>query len=189
MADDITEVDFYDMDTTTRHGVFVAITAMSRIYADYNDPTMTAEARGGLYPMVLMTFRWDGRIGFVGGFVDKGRSLREQIHVEMAEEANFLVDPDVLVPLIAHRTPRITVHLFHHHLGELSRDELATILAKATAAEHAISEGVMVWAHLAEYGPTRGWPNLRGSNMLATAVAEELDVVRSKLASMNITSI
>lgn len=162
-------------------GVFVAITAWSPLYADYNDPKMTAEYRASLFPVVLMNIRWDGRIGFPGGFRDAGMGVPDTAAKEALEEINMVVASSELAHVVTHQTAAIRVHLFRRDLGVMTREQLARILASAAEAEHCVAEGTAAWVHLADYGRGKGFHALRAGGMLATAVGEELDAVRAEM--------
>lgn len=170
------EVPFGAKIEGKRDGVFIAFTAWERIYENYDDPTMTPEYRASLFPLVLMMHRWDGAIGFVGGFVDKGRSIEEQAKIEADEEIG--VDPDriALHPLIAHEADRMVVNLYSM---DVSVSYVYDWIEAAALADHSVAEGNAFWAHLADYGRGAGWERLRNSNNLSTAVGEELDAVRA----------
>lgn len=164
-----------------REGAFVAVTAWSPVYADYDSATLTRSQRTSLHPLVMMVHRWDGQIGFVGGLVEGGRLPAEQAVVEAREEVGLTIDARQLVPLVAHEAARIVVRLYHLHLGVLPVATLRACLRDAADAEHSIAEGNAFWAHLGEYPEGRGWPALRRSSSLANSVGEELDAVRAAL--------
>lgn len=181
----IREVPFGTVVEGKRAGAFLALTAWARVYENYDDPSMTPEYRASLFPMVLMMHRWDGMVGFVGGFLDAGRTLAEQVEHEANEEVGTAVVAEELVPLIAHEAERIVVHLYLDKFttadGEtvVSAEDIRDVLRFASEAEHANAEGNVFWAHLADYGNGKGWERLRNSNNLALAVGEELDAVRA----------
>ena len=95
------EVPFGTKVEGKREGVFIAFTAWSRIYENYDDPTMTAEYRASLFPLVLMMHRWDGAIGFVGGFVDNCRTIEEQAKIEAEEKSEPKVTEDMVSEEVA----------------------------------------------------------------------------------------
>lgn len=78
-----------------KQAVFVAVTAWCKIYEDYTD-LPNPEHRFQYFPIVLMSnARWDGRVGFVGGFVEPGRSKVEQVVAEAEEEAGITRSQDI----------------------------------------------------------------------------------------------
>lgn len=183
MSDAVQEVPFGTIVEGKRVGAFVAVTAWAPIYADYDDPTMTAEYRASLFPMVLMIHRWDGAIGFVGGFLDEGNTIEEQARKEGVEEIGVTFDAR-LVPLVSHETKWMTVHLYHYDLcrdlgGITPTAAMRIVAGSAARAQHSVAEGNAFWAHLADYGRGKGWRRLRDSNVLSDAVGEELDAVRA----------
>lgn len=169
------EVPFGTKVEGKRDGAFIVFTMWARIYENYDDPTMTEEYRNSLFPLVLMMLRWDGAVGFVGGFVESGRSIVEQALCEADEEVGVNTDEAPLRPLVAHETDRMVVNLFQ---SDADGDPCEWI-EMAAMADHSVAEGNAFWAHLADYGNGAGWERLRSSNSLSTAVGEELDAVRA----------
>lgn len=176
----ITEIPYGTTIPGKKVASFVALTATSQLYKDYEDPTMTAEYRATYFPVVLMIHRWDGRFGFPGGFAEDGESPSDVIFRELVEEVGFH-NPKTMEGVCAHETEKMVVHFHHFHLGELPVSSLQEILAKAALAEHAVIEGCPTWAHLADYGQGRGLDMILNSNMLSTAVREELIVLLKRI--------
>ena len=175
----VREVPFGTRVEGKRSGAFVAVTAWAPIYADYDDPAMSAEYRTALFPMVLMIHRWDGKVGFVGGFVDDGNTAEEQARKEGLEEIGVRLD-DRLTPLVSHETAGMTTHLYRYDLrGITPTVAMRVIVGVAAQAELVVAEGHAFWAHLADYGRNRGWRTLRDASNLSDAVGEELDAVRA----------
>lgn len=172
-----------------RNGVFVAITCKSKIYKDYNDPKMTPEYKNTSFPLCLMMHRWDGRIGFPGGFVDtnlEGKTTEEALEILRAEAQRELEEEtnlnDAQAKLEFVRSDKVkdglTVHLFHFHLGyEPTVDDLRDSIANAVDAKDFISEGMPVWAHLY----AKGLQNLLNANILASCVKEELQAIVERI--------
>lgn len=167
-----------------KQAAFVAVTAWVPVYRDYHDLPAGSVLSDSLVPMVLLQQRWDGRVGFPGGKVDPDESLVECAAGEAAEEAGILIEDHAqLSHVISHETARMRLHLLRLDLGCVSMAAAKLVLHRAVACDHVISEGVSFWAHLATYGRGDGWPVLRASNTLQTAVAEELDAVRALMGS------
>ncbi len=176
------EIPFGTLVPGKRNAVFVAITALSAIYADYKDDTMSPEYKSRKWPMCLMTQRWDGHTGFIGGAVEGDESFRTAVLRELEEEAGISnLDTSMLDELCAHEGDEIVVHLYHVNLGERDVGTLRYILDGTTFATHCISEGCIFWAHLGDYGKGRGRGALLNSNALAFAVKEELEKVIARL--------
>lgn len=182
-AKEVVEVPYYAPlpDGGTREGAFLAITAWSPLYKDYDDPSMTDAYRAALFPVVLMVLRWDGRLGFPGGLREGDNTLPGTALKEALEEVGFVAPREQVRHVASHQGRALRVHLFHHPLGIVTRRRLAGVLAAAAAAEHCVVEGSAVWVPLLEYRPGKGFGAVRTSGMLAMAVGEELDLVRKKV--------
>lgn len=176
-AANITEIPCGTPVQTKRNGAFIAVTASSQLYKNYEDPSMTEEYRSRWFPVVLMVNRWDGKLGFPGGFVDVGETIIEATIRELAEETKLVFSERELIPLCAHETPSIAVHLHWLDLGKLEVGELKAIIANAMTAEHSVVEGCPVWTHLADYGRNKGLNTTLNNNTLSTAVKEELEIL------------
>lgn len=155
----IREIPFGTAVAGKRQAVFVAFVTWSMIYESYDDPSMTSEYRASSFPMVLMMFRWDGSIGFVGGFLEEGRSIHEQAVEEVREEIGISVLREELIDFISHETDDMVVHLFRYELPAMLMKNMLSLAAKA---QHSISEGTAVWAHLADYSRGAGWQRVLG---------------------------
>lgn len=180
----VKELPFGTQIEGKKNGVFVAITTESQIYKNYHDPNMTEEYKNAYYPLVLMVERWDGKTGFIGGFQEPNMSLYETVVKETVEEAGIkegFVEPQ-FVPVCAHELEWIVVHMYHINLGKQPLDILRAFLSEGSMAEHCISEGCLKWVHLADYGKNKGINTLLGSNVLASAVKEELEVILKRLS-------
>lgn len=178
----IREVDFLGEAPGKRKAVFLALTAWARIYGHFDDASVTSREREYLFPLVLMMHRFDGGIGFVGGFVEGKEDFRERVVAEVMEEVNIRIDPAMIQPLVAHEDEKTMVRLYHLPLGEVTVERLRDIIRASADAEDTIAEGNPFWAHLGDYGRGgKGWHRLRGANTLALAVGEELDAVRELL--------
>ena len=160
------------------HCAFVFIFGWEKLYEHYEDPSMTPERKNAFYPVVVLGMRWDGHLGAIGGKVDKGETAEEAVCRETDEEIAYELEIEDLRPLISHQSATMRLDAFMYDLGTSSLNNLRYLIADATEAEGAISELTPVIAHLCDYGNGQGWGNLRGSNMLSTMVAEELDALR-----------
>lgn len=161
------------------HCAFVFISGWVPLYVDYPDAGMPPEHRNGLYPVTVLGMWWDGHLGAIGGKIDEGENAREGVTREAEEEIDQELEPEDLVPLISHQSPKMRLDAFVYDLGTTTLDNLRYLLEDATTAEGAICELTPVIAHLCDYGNNnKGWNNLRNSNMLSTMVGEELDALR-----------
>lgn len=167
-----------------RHAVFFTVTAWCSLYKDYEDPTMTREYRNALFPVCFMNgCRWDGQVGFIGGFVDPGMGVRDTLSKEGLEEFNMNFDPSVFSHVASHETERMVIRFYQVDMGVLAAKELQALLATAARAPHAGIEGTITLNHLADYGRGKGWPVLRNRSPLATGVGEELDILRARMVA------
>ena len=182
----LTEVEFGKMVPGKKNGTFIAVTAFSQLYKDYEDPTMSPERRVKYYPVVLMVDRWDCKMGFPGGFVDGNESLLEAVKRELKEEAGLPSENLQIKPLCSHEAEKIIVHAFHCHLGNLTVQELKNVLSMGLKAEHSVVEGTLIWKHLAEYNNGKGLPVLLNSNTLALAVKEEHEATVAELSKLKV---
>lgn len=166
------------VDPTKIMAAFVAVTAWAPIYKYYIGSRMSEKFRQCLFPMVLLLNRWDGRIGFPGGKAEGLETPRTTAMRETWEEIRMRTFPSSLIHVLSHTTPKIVGHLYMHQLEEASNMDLKHIIWDAAISPAVLCEGVPFWAHLADYGDHAGWDTLRASTGLATAVPEELDVIR-----------
>lgn len=128
------------------------------------------EKRQRVVPTCVMVNRYDGSMGFVGGFVEHEESLEEAVKREVTEEIGFRISSP-LIPVVAYELDNITTHSFALKLPYL---ELLRIQREALNAPHFGSEltGIFL-AHLYDYRGHRGLVNLMGNN-LAPSVREEM---------------
>jgi 8-oxo-dGTP pyrophosphatase MutT (NUDIX family) len=149
---------------------FLALMAESQIYIDYKDKDMDETQKNAWYPVVLMFNRWDSKIGFVGGKVDKNETVTQAVIREAREEANLWIFHSHLTGVCCHETDTMALYFHKYSLGRVDVMFLRDIIEKAAKAKNSVSEGNVFWAHLSEYA----LPTLLNSNNLATAVKEEL---------------
>lgn len=124
--------------------------------------------------MMLMTARWDGSKGFLGGMVDEGENLLEAALREIKEEANITDLKGVdLLEACSHRIR----DGFHSHLYLCYRtyDQLKQIQQNAHTAIHFYSEGAGVT--IEHMIPQVKDAFLSGKIFAAKTVREEIEVL------------
>lgn len=149
---------------------FVALMAESQIYIDYGEKDMDDATKKAWYPVVLMFNRWDGKIGFVGGKVDKNETVKQAVVREAREEANLWLYQSDLTGVCCHETDKMTLYFHKYSIGRVDVMLLRDIIASAAKAKNSVSEGNVYWAHLSEYAVG----NLLNANNLSDAVKEEI---------------
>ena len=170
---------------TAKRAAFACITARSQVYKNY--PEVSTDIRDKTYPMLLMMHRWDGRLGFYGGFIEENESARQCAIREIEQEANLFLVEEKLEPLCSHMvyTPplgdALAVETFHYDLGNLSLNEMKILMKKMADAPHSIVEGTPIWVHLSQFADGWGFPVTSSSSNLAPSVNESLKFLTKKL--------
>lgn len=167
------EIEFGTNPENKKQGVFLALTANSKIYLDYDDPKMTMEYRNTSFPIAFMLSRWDNRVGFFGGFLDPTETNLKQVALrEVKEEFGLELEERNLKAIVSHDIGSVVVHVFHHHLGELNREQIKSLMTNAYKnAKDIVSEGVPTIVYLEE---GKCLDRFLNSNVLAPAVKEEM---------------
>ncbi len=87
-------------------------------------------------PALIMIDRWDGRMGFPGGTVNKGENLIEALVREIKEEIGITIKPAQVHPIVSHENRIVThfyglkvleaefLHIYYHILNNFSRSIL-----------------------------------------------------------------
>jgi len=70
-------------------------------------------------PAVIMIDRWDGRIGFPGGTLEKDELLLDALVREIKEEVGISVRPEKVKGVVSHDNEKIVTHLFALEVNEL----------------------------------------------------------------------
>lgn len=118
--------------------------AEGRQYENYDyflnssDPKVRAKAEMKV-PSVLATFRWDGKLGFIGGNVEKHhQTLMEAIKDELKEEFNIInINESKLKPFATYANHKSHISTF---IYEVSYDEIKEMQLNAFKAQHMYSE-------------------------------------------------
>ena len=179
MSEQVNVLPFGTKIEGKKNGAFVAITASSKLYQYYDDPSVDPNQ---IVTVVIGVHRWDGLQGLIGGFCDGSETLEQTAVREVKEEINLDIEESQLVPLATHELNRVVVHAFHVSLGYKDVKELCKMMTKMVQAEHLIAEGTPIMIHLKTYDKWgKGLQRTMSSNTLASAVKEELEILTKKL--------
>lgn len=161
--------------------VFLAVTTEYPVYANY--PEVAEAFRNVPIPLLLMTSRWDGHIGFPGGYAEQGETLRDTCIREAYEELGITLSADEIHKLRAvslHETADKTIVLYTLHVG---MDRALEMMHGARYAPHFLSEtcGVML-QQVANFnmgnGKVKGYAEFIKNNFAPTAEAQVKDLMR-----------
>lgn len=166
------EVPFGTSVADKPQSVFVAVTVTCALWK--GDTNIPANVRDEAWPFVFLFLRWDGRIGFLGGFLEKDEHLRHRAMREAREEGNFVLSELGLIPICTHANDHNVMHLYQYDLGDVDLDTLRKYVRLTQKGKHTITEGTVFLAPLGTYPKGKGLPIILRSNQLATAVREEL---------------
>lgn len=179
MSDLVRELPFGTKIEGKKNGAFVAMTAKSKLYEYYGDPSVDPNQ---IVDVVIAVHRWDGLQGLIGGFCDGDETLQQTAVREVKEEINLDIKESQLVPLATHELNRVVVHAFHVDLGYKDVKELVQMMSQMVQSEHLIAEGTPIMIHLKTYDKWgKGLKRTLSSNTLASAVKEELEILLEKL--------
>jgi U8 snoRNA-decapping enzyme len=70
-------------------------------------------------PAVIMIDRWDGRMGFPGGTLEKDEPLLDALTREIKEEIGIRIKPDKVTSIVSQENHKIATHLFGLNVNEL----------------------------------------------------------------------
>lgn len=128
-------------------------------------------------PLVLMSMRWDGTIGFPGGHTD-GQDLQTALIREMFEEINAdAVDARRFEPLATFASDRHNIHSFSYRVTE---NEIRRLQILSMGAPHFISENQGCFLTQIFDDKGKGYSQLLKNNFCATARMELELLVSSK---------
>lgn len=167
-----------DNPAAPRNAAFLAIHAAARPYENYEE---APQLRGACVPMAVMMHRWDGRIGFPGGYAEEGEEPLQTALREAFEEIQFSPAEGELsrIALIDERMAGPNTRAFLFAL-EVDSERFCSILRQSACAPHAIAEG---WAFPARFSndPAPAFDNLMAC-ALAPAVKEECAALAALIA-------
>jgi ADP-ribose pyrophosphatase YjhB (NUDIX family) len=158
-----------------KQAVFVAFHGSQKVYENCEEVS-EAERQTDI-KLLFMVNRWDGKIGFPGGNVEDGETLREAAVREVKEELGYTVYDFDLEPVCSHDS-KIVTHLFSVEVGY---DTLVRLqkLALEVANLHTEITGTFL-AHImygvGDYIQTRGLASLL-QTALAPSVRNEMMVL------------
>lgn len=143
----MSKIDFNQKIEGKKQMVFVILYALDgQPWQSYEGAS--EKAKNLTIPTCLMINREDGRIGFVGGAIEEGETLKEAMKREIKEEVDFELSSD-LEPLVAHDLGHITAHVF---VNGLTYAELRELQRRSVDAPHFGSEVTGVFLpHLIDY--------------------------------------
>lgn len=87
-------------------------------------------------PALIMIDRWDGRMGFPGGTMEKDETPTQALTREIKEEIGITVKPDQLRPIVSYEGKIVThlyglevleiefLHIYYHILNNFARSTL-----------------------------------------------------------------
>lgn len=126
-------------------------------------------------PIVLSLSRHDGYIGFIGGKVDPGETLKQALKREVMEEAGIEIDTQNAIPLATYDGENANIHSFKY---EVTYSQLKKIVKNIENAEHfGIEITGYALNHINNYINEGGYSQLLNQNWKATGKMELEELV------------
>ncbi len=129
---EIKRVPFGKIDSSKESAVFLAIYVREISPWKY----FMDDIKHVKCPALIMIDRWDGRMGFPGGGVNKNEELLVALKREIKEEIGINIKPNLVHPIASHEWKIIThffglevnelefLHIYYHILNNFSRSIL-----------------------------------------------------------------
>lgn len=123
-----------------KNSVFAILyTTKNKPYVNYSDMDENDPQKHSDVPVVLMNLRWNGQLGFIGGFVDGNETLLEALHRETKEEVSFDSTHLEFKPLATYQNKEGWLNT-HSFIAEVTIEELIQIQKNALESEHYLAE-------------------------------------------------
>ena len=166
-------ITFGTNPNSKQEAVFVCFLAsFAQPYLNYKE--IDKQEREIVIPSVIMAMRYDGKIGFVGGFREDGEALIDTAKREVYEETRNVLNEKLLVPVCSHQD-RIVSHLFLYNTTE---QDLNIILRNIFISEHFGSE--ITGGFLVHLNNDEKFMNNFLQHKFAGSCKEELEILSTK---------
>ena len=155
-----------------KEAVFTAIYTEHPIYL--NEDNIDLDKRHTVIPLVLFSNRWDGRIGLLGGMVDKNENILDTAIREIKEESGFTPNQSNLNYISENSIPELKTHLF---CLKVSFETFKQIIKNQIEAEHFLTEVSLFGVHFINYAHRLSFDNFMKNNFPATVKSQINDLI------------
>lgn len=129
-------------------------------------------------PIVLSVARHDGRIGFIGGKVEPGETLKEALKREVMEEAGIQINVKKAIPLTTYDVGTANIHSFKY---EVSYSNLKKLVWKILNTERFGTEITgFALNHINKYINEGGYEQLLEQNWISTGKMELEELIKQE---------